>query len=166
MVALLLVVAPAAPYCLGGCRSRTGKGEMSGRAENERVVGQLFHRQQPKLLTGDDPDVQQPLLPSKKVPSDNGQQSVSVGRIESVMSSRAPRIQNLSNGTKSSSAANNSSLAAASKSAESAATDPVTPVPTLDPVHRQKIIQLRLQAAKASMNRGRSFRRKFHCLQK
>ncbi|KAI9553112.1 hypothetical protein GHT06_021004 [Daphnia sinensis] len=36
-----------------------------------------------------------------------------------------------------------------------------TPVPTLDPVHRQKIMQLRLQAAKASMKRQSSLRRKF-----
>lgn len=64
---------------------------------------------------------------------------------ELVMSSRPPRLQQAYNG----------------KVAKVASVErPVTPVPILDPVHRQKIIQLRLQAAKASLKRQRGLRRK------
>lgn len=122
--------------------SQTNRVDMSGRAEGVRIGTTSL-----RLLPSDPSMVS--LLPSKSEEDQKElqQQSLSVARNESVMSSRAPRIQNLSNGKAS----------AAGKHPEPAA---VTPVPTLDPVHRQKIIQLRLQAAKASMNRGRSFRRK------
>ena len=62
------------------------------------------------------------------------------------MSSRPPRLQPVTNG----------------KAAPAAGTDGAAPakVPTLDPIHRQKIMQLRLQAAKASQKRQSSLRSK------
>lgn len=42
----------------------------------------------------------------------------------------------------------------------SAAGQPAAPVPALDPIHRQKIMQLRLQAAKAAQKKP-GFRSKF-----
>lgn len=64
-----------------------------------------------------------------------------------VMSSRPPRLQPVANGK------------APPGKADVAAPNP-TPAPTLDPIHRQKIMQLRLAAAKASQKRQRSLRSK------
>ena len=89
------------------------------------------------------------LLPS--VSQSQSQHTLSGSHHGSVMSGRPPRLQTISAG--------------GSRSTGSAVVNNKTevisaPVPTLDPVHRQKIMQLRLQAAKASMKRQSSLRRK------
>jgi hypothetical protein len=87
------------------------------------------------------------LLPP--VSQSQSQHTLSGSHRGSVMSGRPPRLQ----------------MSAGVKSSGSTVNKPATevisaPVPTLDPVHRQKIMQLRLQAAKASMKRQSSLRRK------
>ncbi|XP_046656385.1 protein tipE-like [Daphnia pulicaria] len=86
------------------------------------------------------------LLPP--VSQSQSQHTLSGSHRGSVMSGRPPRLQ----------------MSAGVKSSGSTVNKPATevisaPVPTLDPVHRQKIMQLRLQAAKASMKRQSSLRR-------
>lgn len=75
--------------------------------------------------------------------------TISGSHNELVMSSRPPRLQQACGNGK-----------VAKVAAATTVERPVTPVPVLDPVHRQKIIQLRLQAAKASLKRQRGLRRK------
>ena len=87
------------------------------------------------------------LLPP--VSQSQSQHTLSGSHHGSVMSGRPPRLQT-SGGVKSSGSGVNKPAAEVISA----------PVPTLDPIHRQKIMQLRLQAAKASMKRQSSLRRK------
>lgn len=90
------------------------------------------------------------LLPS--VSQSQSQHTLSGSHQGSVMSGRPPRLQSSSAG---------GSRSGTGSAAVNNKTEVISaPVPTLDPVHRQKIMQLRLQAAKASMKRQSSLRRK------